>query len=294
MACAVATAATGAAEAPAYPVTMRGETDDDRKAVLTIDEKLRPQRAVIAWSARCKRGGFFRTATAIDFNTELQSSGTLAARGTYRSREGGYRFRIKVRMNGKETRRFEPDDDGSSEEWDGGFAAKVFVRGRARTTCSTKDPWEVRAYPKLPSISPHGSLHMDSDEDDHVGGGLTWDFAAPPTPMTGDGDLVWDEFGRSNLEFRFETWGLRFHSPKGQPFAAGTTYPAIEWGHGPGAGLDIGGDGRGCGGVTGEVTIHSISFDQWGDLIAAQVSFEQHCEGREPALTGTVSYNRGF
>jgi hypothetical protein len=292
--CAAAIPAMTVADAAAYSTTMRGGTDEGHKARLTVDEQLRAQRAVIHWSGRCRGGGVFRTATAIDFRTELLEPGFFALRAGYRTRDHGYRFRIRIRMTGREMYRFDPDDIDSLERWGGGFSARVKVRGRATTTCRAKESWEVSAYPKLPQETSVGTLHMDSDDGDHVGGGQTWDYTAPPG-LTGDGDRIEENIDASLLELQFDTWSLRFASPKGQPFAPGVTYPAKQlFLSGDDAGLQIAGDGRGCGGITGEITIHSISFDQWGDLIAVHLSFEQHCGGQEPALRGTVSYNRGF
>lgn len=57
------------------------------------------------------------------------------------------------------------------------------------------------------------------------------------------------------------------------------------------AGLDIGVNGRGCNTSNGSFSIlNDISF-QGSSLLSFGATFEQHCEGAQPALFGTILYN---
>jgi hypothetical protein len=90
----------------------------------------------------------------------------------------------------------------------------------------------------------------------------------------------------------------------GVPFVAGTTYGLPgntaqrsgfnEPGH---PGLDVSFQNRGCNTLTGNFTILAADFSPGGfnALIPNffKVSFEQHCEGVEPALFGTFTYSNG-
>jgi hypothetical protein len=58
-------------------------------------------------------------------------------------------------------------------------------------------------------------------------------------------------------------------------------------------GLDVYGDGRGCNTLTGSFQVEEAVFDYSGGsprLVRFAASFEQHCEGMAPALTGTIQF----
>jgi hypothetical protein len=56
------------------------------------------------------------------------------------------------------------------------------------------------------------------------------------------------------------------------------------------AGLDISGEARGCNTLEGEFTVHAMRMNDFGKVVEFAASFEQHCEGREPALRGMFRY----
>jgi hypothetical protein len=55
-------------------------------------------------------------------------------------------------------------------------------------------------------------------------------------------------------------------------------------------GLDVSYDHRGCNRVAGAFTIHDVTFLE-NQINTFSASFEQHCEGRDPALHGTFTYD---
>jgi hypothetical protein len=61
-------------------------------------------------------------------------------------------------------------------------------------------------------------------------------------------------------------------------------------------GLEVSGDGRGCNELTGRFDILEISYTSQGEIDRFSADFEQHCEGADSALFGSIRYNatRGF
>ena len=55
-------------------------------------------------------------------------------------------------------------------------------------------------------------------------------------------------------------------------------------------GLAFTGEGRGCSAVTGWFVVDSITYDNDGLIVSLDLRFEQHCEGREPALRGAIHW----
>lgn len=54
-------------------------------------------------------------------------------------------------------------------------------------------------------------------------------------------------------------------------------------------GLSFYGDGRGCNTLTGTFTVTKAVYGPYGYIQEFEADFEQHCEGLEPALFGSVS-----
>lgn len=55
-------------------------------------------------------------------------------------------------------------------------------------------------------------------------------------------------------------------------------------------GLSWSGEGRGCNTLTGWFVVDSVTYDG-NTLMAIELRFEQHCEGGEPALNGSLRWN---
>ncbi|KAF0811738.1 hypothetical protein IGB42_03755 [Andreprevotia sp. IGB-42] len=56
-------------------------------------------------------------------------------------------------------------------------------------------------------------------------------------------------------------------------------------------GLNVSGSGRGCNTVTGRFDVLELTYKTNGDIDRFAANFEQHCEGANAALKGTVLYN---
>jgi hypothetical protein len=133
-------------------------------------------------------------------------------------------------------------------------------------------------------------LTMDSEPGDYVGQGKSWQFSALA------GDLFWSwtisDFG---VETWIDTtegtaWFLDFGAPGG--LQQGAHYAdAKRYGFSDGApGMGVSGEHRGCSRVTGNFTVNQLGFRPNGLRHYYSITFEQHCEGREAALTGTIDY----
>lgn len=83
-------------------------------------------------------------------------------------------------------------------------------------------------------------------------------------------------------------------APKGRSLKSGTSFATTRYPFNDdgGGGLSISGDGRGCNTSTGSVTVESAAYTRKGHLKSIALTFEQHCEGAEPALRGRLTYRR--
>jgi hypothetical protein len=145
-------------------------------------------------------------------------------------------------------------------------------------------------------------LTMHSEPDDYIGGGLdhSYDstsaiFSAWAYDLTGDGlgDFVTIALHTPDWS---HWWYLTFATQKLGTNLAPGSYPDAQrasfadLGH---PGLDVYGDGRGCNTLTGNFGIEEVVFDYSNGipkLVRFAASFEQHCEGLTPALTGRISF----
>jgi hypothetical protein len=177
------------------------------------------------------------------------------------------------------------------------LAAAPVLRGRASYALLVTLGLLAVAAPRPTAAQVSGQLSMQSDLGDYIGGGQNYSYSSS------SGDFSAQTFGsgeRVTISFRTpdfsEWWYLEFSTNEtGVPLAPGF-YPNAERasfaspGH---PGLDIYGNGRGCNTLTGEFTVNNVSFDYSSGsarLVEFDASFEQHCEGGEPALRGSLSF----
>ncbi len=84
---------------------------------------------------------------------------------------------------------------------------------------------------------------------------------------------------------------MNLWAPTGQPLVAGTYVNAVRFADATHPGLDVYGDGRGCNQVAGSFTVDLATYDQSNAIVAFDATFEQHCEGGVPTLTGEIAWN---
>ena len=168
------------------------------------------------------------------------------------------------------------------------------TRSRRAITLVLAAALAVLLLPGTASAPPAESatLTMVSDPGDYIGQGQTWSYD------TAAGDVISATTNGSTVNvavtgYNGTWWYLDFDAPDGQTLTAGTTYAnATRYPfNGSGPGLAIYGEGRGCNTLTGSFTVTEAVFggpdsSYIQDFVA---TFEQHCEGGEPALRGTLS-----
>jgi hypothetical protein len=135
-----------------------------------------------------------------------------------------------------------------------------------------------------------GSFTMTGDPGDYISGGQDWNYDTD----NGDGLTVYGSSDNNHVEvavdgYNGDWWYANFQAPGGQPLQPGTNADATRYPfNGTGPGLDISGEGRGCNTLTGTFTIAAVSFGPSGYVEDLDVTFEQHCEGSDPAARGHI------
>ncbi len=134
-------------------------------------------------------------------------------------------------------------------------------------------------------------LYFNSEPGDWIGGGsqftLTWE----------DGTITAESFERGvHVHFNGSTWwDLYFVPISGVALKPGVYLGATRPGYPDRTtpGLDVSGDGRGCNMLTGRYTILELEYGTDGKILRFAADYEQHCEGGDPALYGSVRYRSG-
>jgi hypothetical protein len=134
------------------------------------------------------------------------------------------------------------------------------------------------------------SLTMTSDAGDYIGQGQTYNFS----PVDGSFTAQVNYQGGVSISFIAPNytrwWYLDFSAPNSAPLAKGSYLMATRFPFNSGAGLSVSGEGRGCNTLTGSFNVRQIEYVN-NTVASFEASFEQHCEGFEPALRGEIKYN---
>lgn len=130
-------------------------------------------------------------------------------------------------------------------------------------------------------------LVMSSEPGDYIGGGRDYFY-----DLTNAAIRILPNY-QSGVSLSVTSgdhwWNLNFSAPGGAPLQVGNYPNATRFPfNGNGAGLSIGGDGRGCNGLTGQFTVLDIGYGPGGVPERFWATFEQHCEGFAPALRGEI------
>ena len=143
-----------------------------------------------------------------------------------------------------------------------------------------------------PAYGETGTLHYESEPGDYIGQGETHTYTEADGTFT-----IFRTFDNGvNVNFQNgEWWYLNFAAP----FAAELTtgfYPDAQrhpFQDADRPGLDFSGDGRGCNMLTGEFTVSDMVWDWFKIPRRFSATLEQHCEGADPALYGSIDYDFG-
>ena len=142
------------------------------------------------------------------------------------------------------------------------------------------------------------SLELDSEPGDFIGQGLMFSFDenSPGTLSVFTSDFTSDGFiDRLRLFFLGDTLGEFWGVTLGTAAIPANLLPGVfedaqrapfaEPGH---PGLEVFLNGRGCNRVTGRFEVNEAVFSD-SNVVRFNAIFEQHCEGLDPALFGTLS-----
>ena len=184
-------------------------------------------------------------------------------------------------------------DECSGKTLTAGEVCEIYVRYLPQEPGGHSTSLEIDTSQGRTTVPLEGLAHdgvtgvvLKSDEGDFIGGGRTYVY----TPANSSIDV---EGSRTLLRFNLrgedgDYWWGEFQAPRGDILVPGDTYRnATRYPfNGTGAGISVTGNSRGCNENEGEFTVEALSFDLFGDVRTAGVSFEQHCEGEDPALVG--------
>jgi len=139
------------------------------------------------------------------------------------------------------------------------------------------------------------TLTMVSDPGDYIGQGQTYNYS----PATGTITIERNYDNGVSISYRepgfTHWWDFRFAAPDEGLLVPGLyssamRFPFQDPGH---PGLDVSGDGRGSNTLTGWFRVNEVAYGPTGDVLVFSATFEQHSEGRVPALRGEIRYNAG-
>jgi hypothetical protein len=139
-------------------------------------------------------------------------------------------------------------------------------------------------------------LSFRSDPGDFIGAGESHRYALADGTWNAQAD-----FGDSRTTNHINVsvvnfsagwfWYLDLAAPKGQMLALGAYEDARRYPFQPTTqpGVSFSGTGRGCNTLTGRFVITDLALGPANTVDRLHATFEQHCEGASPALTGEIS-----
>lgn len=134
----------------------------------------------------------------------------------------------------------------------------------------------------------HTSWQMRSIPSDYVAGNRDYSYTPANATFSASGTASFVNVGVDADAW----WSGRFAAPEGEAFVEGQTYSGAERFAGVGhAGIDVGGDGRGCNETLGSFTVHQYVIGAGDQIEKLSISFVQQCEKTGPPLYGWITYH---
>lgn len=167
----------------------------------------------------------------------------------------------------------------------GQSAAVILISVLAVVFGTAGDTWVSTAHAQ----SDGTFLSFRSQPGDYIGGGQSLTF----TPADSQFNSM---VNQDNREIAVSVlppgsfWSLNMAAPAGQQLVPGVYQGATRWPfQDPSTpGLDFSGEGRGCNTSTGRFEVLEAVYAPLGYVQRFHATFEQHCEGGEPALFGEI------
>jgi HYR domain len=142
----------------------------------------------------------------------------------------------------------------------------------------------------IPVPSSGTFLYMNSEPGDFIGQGIEHLYTPEDSTIGGSFSEDGGGFFAGVVQGNFDQWwNVEFAAAPPGPLVEGSYTGALRYPFNDGApGLSVTGNGRGCNTLTGQFDVHEISIATTGELIVFDATFEQHCEGFDPALFGRL------
>ncbi|HEX6674189.1 MAG TPA: HYR domain-containing protein [Actinomycetes bacterium] len=133
-------------------------------------------------------------------------------------------------------------------------------------------------------------LYMNSEPGDYIGQGIEQLYTSDDSTIQGSFSQDGGGFFASVIQGNYDHWWyVDLAATPGEPLVEGSYTGALRYPFNDGApGLSVSGDGRGCNTLTGQFDVNQISRASTGELLVFDATFEQHCEGADPALFGRI------
>jgi hypothetical protein len=148
--------------------------------------------------------------------------------------------------------------------------------------------------PPSESQPTHTFLSFTSDPGDYIGQSESHRYALVDGSWRAQFDTS-DGTGHINVYLSPPSgswwWALDLAAPPGKSLSVGTYEAARRWPfNGPTQpGLGFYGSGRGCNTLTGRFVVLALTLEPDNTVDLLHATFEQHCEGASPALTGELA-----
>jgi hypothetical protein len=139
-------------------------------------------------------------------------------------------------------------------------------------------------------VRAENSLSLASEPGDPIGDGKSYFFTSAEAPFYASRNA------RQGVSLYFigteHFWSLDFAAPSDEPLVPGLyrgafRYPFQEPGE---PGLSVHGDGRACDRSAGAFEVKEIEYGAGDSIAFFRATFEQHCAGLPPALTGEIRF----
>jgi hypothetical protein len=142
----------------------------------------------------------------------------------------------------------------------------------------------------IPVPSSGTFLYMNSEPGDYIGQGIEQLYTSDDSTIRGSFSQDGGGFFASVIQGNYDHWWyVDFAARPGEPLVEGSYTGALRYPFNDDApGLSVSGDGRGCNTLTGQFDVNEISRAFTGELLVFDATFEQHCEGFDPALYGRL------
>ena len=135
------------------------------------------------------------------------------------------------------------------------------------------------------SVGTTSFIQLQSDAGDYIGQGRSYGYTKANASIS----LSSNANSLGITVAGDEHWNATIAVPTGYNQLIVGTYQATRFASASAAGLDWGGEGRGCNTITGTIIIDNVVY-AGNDLSELDLRFEQHCEGGSAALRGQIHW----